>query len=254
MIKRLLRSRIAWLTLVSMGLGLIAWWTVLKVRHSLDDFNPEDQTVAELIDRLVDVSDEGIGTHSTAWVSGFIATDEESLFRGGFLGSKPPVVKPVMRELVRRGVTALPELLDHVTDQRSTQLKVGKSKGVFFSARCHSDEYHFRFDDPKKQPGGVNTGLEVRRRAHYSCRRPLLRPGRPDRQPASQCCSISTKHVLGRELPRRNPGVGQRFAKGLGRIDRGRASGVAHPRCPSRHALRSPSSSDTSLLLLSDAR
>jgi hypothetical protein len=66
MMKPALRSRIIWFVLTSAALGLIGWWALLKSKHSFKDFNPEDLSVAELIDRLVDVSEEGIGTHSTA--------------------------------------------------------------------------------------------------------------------------------------------------------------------------------------------
>jgi hypothetical protein len=87
---------------------------------------PAEPTVAELIDRLTTVSEEGIGFHSTAWSSGFIALDdEEPEFGGGVLGSKKPVVSPVMQQIVRRGVDALPELIAHLTDKRDTKLVVG---------------------------------------------------------------------------------------------------------------------------------
>lgn len=164
---RLLRSRIAWFALASLGLGLMVWWRVLESTNLPSDFNPDDLTVVELIDRLADVSEEGVGTHSTAWTSDFIAVNNEvPRFRGGVLGSKPPVVHPVMRELVRRGAASLPDLLAHVSDRRLTRLKVGGSNiggtnGFAFGAMWHSDEYDCRFANPKLQPKGVNTGMEV---------------------------------------------------------------------------------------------
>jgi hypothetical protein len=118
----------------------------------------QDVKTSELIDRLRDISDEGIGTHSTAWADGFLAIDEEPRFRGGVLGSRKPAVSPVMRELVRRGVEALPELLEHVQDARSTKLVVGKN-GIL--SMRHSDEYDPRHQDPKRRPRGVNTGREA---------------------------------------------------------------------------------------------
>jgi len=69
---------------------------------------------SQLIDRLVDLGSEGIGFHSTAWVSGFMALDEDPEFRGGVLGSSKPEVSPTMRELVQRGAKALPDLIDHL--------------------------------------------------------------------------------------------------------------------------------------------
>ncbi len=81
-----------------------------------DREKPQDLKTSELIHRLRDISDEGIGTHSTAWASGFLAIDEEPRFNGGVFGSRKPTVSPIMRELVRRGVAALPELLEHLQD------------------------------------------------------------------------------------------------------------------------------------------
>jgi hypothetical protein len=95
----------------------------------------QELKTSELIDRLRDISDEGSGTHSTAWAGGFLAIDEEPRFHGGVLGSRKPAVSPVLRELVRRGVTALPELLEHVQDARPTKLVVGKDG--FLTAMWH---------------------------------------------------------------------------------------------------------------------
>ena len=111
--------------------------------------------VAQLIDRLADVSDEGVGLHSTAWAGSFLALDEEPSFRGGILGSRKPVASPVLRELVRRGNKALPELLKHLSDARATKL-VFVHDG-FIGATWHSDEYDPRDPDPRKNPANVNT-------------------------------------------------------------------------------------------------
>jgi hypothetical protein len=118
----------------------------------------------ELIDRLTDVGSEGIGSHSTAWAAGFLALDEEPEFRGGVLGSKKPEVSPTMRELVRRGVRALPDLIKHLEDARSTSVVVGPQGP--FGGTWHSDEYDSRSRDPKKCPQGVNTRRQVDVRAY----------------------------------------------------------------------------------------
>jgi hypothetical protein len=125
--------------------------------------NPGSPAVAacsdqELIDRLQEETDEGIGSHSTAWVSGFLAIDEKPQFRGGILGSSKPKTSPIMRELVCHGVAALPALLDHMDDQRLTKLVINHNFGM--GAMWHSDEYAPRFGDPKRQPPGVSIGLE----------------------------------------------------------------------------------------------
>ncbi len=99
-------------------------------------------TSADLITKLQEESNEGIGFDTMAWASGFIAIDEEPQFRGGIMGSPKPKVSPVMRELVRRGLAALPMLIDHLSDARSTKLIVGRgSMGKWFD-----EEY-----DPREQ-------------------------------------------------------------------------------------------------------
>jgi hypothetical protein len=114
--------------------------------------------VKELIDKLREESEEGVGSHSTAWVSAFLASDEEPQFRGGILGSPKPKTSPVMRALVRRGVAALPELIDHLDDKRATKLVIADTFGL--GNMWYSDEYAPRSRDPSKRPPWVNTGLK----------------------------------------------------------------------------------------------
>jgi hypothetical protein len=99
----------------------------------------EGLTITDLIDRLQQVEHEGIGYHSTAWARGFVAADEEAEFAGGVLGSYAPVVAPQLRELVRRGVAALPELLDHLSDARETRVTVGGHELIM--SKWFSNEY-----------------------------------------------------------------------------------------------------------------
>jgi hypothetical protein len=146
---------------------------LLAILHSLSRSGPQswpqphpswnpppsvDPKVVALIDRLIEVADEGPGTHSTAWASGFMAVDEDFRFRGGILGSKKPVVHPAMRDLVRMGVAALPDLLRHLSDPRETRLVLQHKEP--FGAAWHSDEYDPRYADAGRQPQGVNTGRE----------------------------------------------------------------------------------------------
>jgi hypothetical protein len=112
----------------------------------------------ELIERLQDVAAQGLGTHATAWADGFLASDEEPQFRGGILGSAKPQVSPVMRELVRRGLAAMPNLLDHLNDPRPSCLLI---TNLTSCGMWHSDEYDCRYDDPDKQPDDVNTRREA---------------------------------------------------------------------------------------------
>ena len=110
----------------------------------------------ELITRLTEESNQGIGSHTTAWASGFLAIDDEPRFSGGMLGSAKPVASPVMRELVRRGLAGLPLLIDHLTDSRPTKLTVGDG----FTGKWFADEYDARNSASTKLPN-VNTGRRI---------------------------------------------------------------------------------------------
>ena len=59
-----------------------------------------------------------------------------------------------MVELVRRGVDAVPALLDHLSDARPSKLTVGDG---FIMAAWFSDEYDCRYSGAALQPAGVNT-------------------------------------------------------------------------------------------------
>jgi hypothetical protein len=114
--------------------------------------NPE---VVALIDQLTETTEEGWGTHSTAWASGFIGSDEEPEFRGGIIGSQRPETDPAMRALVKMGVEALPDLLAHASDPRKTKLELGRG-GQLFGGTWYSDEFHPRYRKPDRQPQHVN--------------------------------------------------------------------------------------------------
>jgi len=143
------------LTVLLAGLAGWAGYRCFTQRTPLDPAQLESYSAKELIDGLQDEASEGLGTHSTAWADGFLASDEESKFRGGVLGSAQPTVSPVMRELVRRGVAVLPDLLEHLEDARPTKLVVKLPFGGF-GGMWHSDEYEYRFPDEARQPVDVN--------------------------------------------------------------------------------------------------
>ncbi len=105
-----------------------------------------------MIDRLQEESNEGVGTHPTAWVSGFMPLAVPARFEGGILGSKAPTVSPVMTELVCRGVDAIPDLLEHLSDGRPTKITVGSNfMGKWFAAEYDprdKDHQHPNVDRP----------------------------------------------------------------------------------------------------------
>ncbi len=120
-----------------------------RFQEMISTLSPE-----ELIDLFTDTREQGLGSHATALAGGFAAVEMAPVFQGGVLGSAPPVVSPVMRELVRRGSAALPALIAHLQDARETSLIVGADG--FLSALWLSDEYDPRNLDPHHWPAGVN--------------------------------------------------------------------------------------------------
>lgn len=97
----------------------------------------------KLIDELAQIDTEAPGLHGTAYVLGFIVEDKPLQFVAGVLGSPAPKIPPQMRELARRGVAVLPQLISHLDDRRPTKLTIGEG----FAFRYFSDEY-----DPKNRP------------------------------------------------------------------------------------------------------
>ena len=105
------------------------------------------KSVSELIDGLTQIDSQSPGINSAAIYEGFIVGNSSGSFGGGVLGIALPKVPPQMSELVRRGAAALPELIKHLDDRRSTKLEVGnkpsgKQVGVdAFMFMFFSDEY-----------------------------------------------------------------------------------------------------------------
>jgi len=135
----------------------------------------------ELITKLTEESNQGIGSHTSASATGFLAIDDEPRFQGGILGSEKPAVSPVMRELVRRGLAALPLLISHLSDSRPTKLTVGDG----FLGKWFADEYAARYLNPRK-PGDVNTSKEIQ------FERYTLRVG--------DLCYVAVGQIVNREL------------------------------------------------------
>ena len=107
-------------------------------------------SVTQLIDDLTQIDSQAPGIDSAAIYDGFIAEDASTSFHGGVLGVPPPKVPPQMRELVRRGPRALPDLIRHLDDRRPTSLAVGNKDSAspshqvgvdFFMFTVFSDEY-----------------------------------------------------------------------------------------------------------------
>src|SRR5258708_1396264 len=83
------------------------------------------KSVPELIDDLTQIDSESVGINSNSVLAGFIAEETSVSLRTSPWGVVVPDAPAQMRELVRRGPLALPELINHLGDARPTKLRVG---------------------------------------------------------------------------------------------------------------------------------
>jgi len=108
-------------------------------------------TTTALIDELVDIDAPAAGLHPTLFDTTFLGDGSADRIEGGVFGSQAPKRFPQMVELVRRGIDALPTLVEHLNDRRETKLVVGNG---FFMFREFSDEY-----DPKIRTSSRGGGI-----------------------------------------------------------------------------------------------
>jgi len=111
------------------------------------------ETVSQLIDDLTQIDSESPGISFSVIYVGFAADDTSASAWLNTRGVAPPEVPSQMRELVRRGPLALPELIKHLDDRRPTKLEVGGYPHVF-SGKIFGYEYDPRVRDPEPAPLG----------------------------------------------------------------------------------------------------
>jgi hypothetical protein len=133
---------------------LFSWISPHRAHAQPADYSKA--SINELIDDLALIDSQAPGVNSAAIYGGFIGDDSPGQFQVGVLGLSPPGVPPQMRELVRRGISALPALIAHLDDARPTKLAVGNDEqtgdpkqqrivGVnFFMFTYFSNEYDSR--------------------------------------------------------------------------------------------------------------
>jgi hypothetical protein len=107
------------------------------------------KSVAELIDDLTQIDSESVAIHSSYLPPvGFIADETPVSLRTNREGVVVPDAPPQVRELLRRGPVALPELIKHLDDKRPTRLEVGRLPAPYgFLAKYFGDTYDPRVRD-----------------------------------------------------------------------------------------------------------
>lgn len=117
-------------------------WAIGTMHVRASDVDYSSASIEQLIDALTLIDKPAPGIDGGALYLDFMADDAPPQFTVGLLGVPPPEIAPQMRELVRRGVFALPLLIDHLPDERSTRLTVGGD--MFMLSSGFSDEYDWR--------------------------------------------------------------------------------------------------------------
>jgi hypothetical protein len=115
------------------------------------------KSVGELIDDLTQIDSQSPGIDSAAIYGGFIADNSPGSFQSGVLGIAPPKVPPQMSELVRRGPVALPELIKHLDDRRTTGLEVGNKQS---GRQIGMDAFMFMFFSDEYDPRVPHRGSD----------------------------------------------------------------------------------------------
>lgn len=109
--------------------------------------------ISSLIDRLPEIADGDIGYMPTMSGTGFLPLGAS---RPGalLLGQRAPVSSDVLRDIVKLGAAAVPALVAHLDDQRTTKIAIIHEDcfgGMFFD-----DEYDYNRQTTARPPEGVN--------------------------------------------------------------------------------------------------
>ncbi|MCH8275269.1 MAG: hypothetical protein IH851_10810, partial [Armatimonadetes bacterium] len=115
-----------------------------------------DPEVIALIDKLAEISAE-----DNPFDDRFFADEAGSGIFGIFgIDSGPPGPPPdptgPVRQLVRMGLKALPDLIDHLTDSRETGIVLGLGFSEGTGTVWESNKYDPRYRDPKRWPATVS--------------------------------------------------------------------------------------------------
>lgn len=138
------------------------WPTPMRACSQVPGLTPHSQKdeVSTLIDKLQDIAKGDVGYMTTMSGSAFLPLGK-SEFGAGLLGQRPPASSNTMRELVKHGASAVPQLVAHLDDKRQTKISVKQESvfgGIFFD-----DEYDYNHRIVKTPIVGVNRSMMDRK-------------------------------------------------------------------------------------------
>lgn len=111
------------------------------------------ENIESLIHQLQDISEGDIGYMPTRSGSGFLplGTSDSGMM---LLGQKRPESSSTMRQLIEFGAEAIPQLVDHLDDDRASGIRLEFSGG--FGGMFLSNEYDFNSNSSEGKPANVN--------------------------------------------------------------------------------------------------
>ncbi|MDB2686561.1 hypothetical protein N9Y42_05070 [Mariniblastus sp.] len=108
--------------------------------------------ITKLIDQLVEVAEPGIGYSGYFSGSEFLPYSDTQQMATFVFGATQRSRSNTLQQIVAKGVDAVPQLLEHLSDDR--KIKMEKLSGMMWMD--FSDEYDFNRKTRKKKPEGVN--------------------------------------------------------------------------------------------------
>jgi ankyrin repeat protein len=141
---------------------LVASASLALSQNQTPDAQPHGNDIPPLIEKLRDIAEGDIGYMPNATGSGFLPLGKSeagamllgSTDPGATAFQKPAGGSDAMRELVKHGAAAVPHLIAHLDDKRTTKITITHEAmigGMFFN-----DEYDYNSRTTKQGPAGVN--------------------------------------------------------------------------------------------------
>ena len=157
------------------------------------------KSVAELIDDLTQIDSESVAIHSSYLPPlGFIVDETPVSLRTSREGVVVPDAPPQMRELVRRGPVALPELIKHLDDRRPTTLEVGHLPAPYgFMGTFFGLTYDSRARDWEPKDASVPSMESFLGHVYTESWGRLLCAHRADRKPTPCCRPTGADWIVG---------------------------------------------------------
>jgi hypothetical protein len=141
-----------------LGLSVLGVLAISSVAGEDAPRPPADEMkILGLIDKLPEIAHGDVGFMPSITGSKFSAQEERGEKGTALLGQAPPVDSAAVGELVAMGATAVPYLVEHLSDKRETKICIKHDGGMGGMFREDEYDYNRRTTNP---PEGVNRGFK----------------------------------------------------------------------------------------------